>query len=335
MKFGVKPAEVKKIGLVGAGLIGTGWAIHFLAQGLDVVVTDPSPKAENKMRDMVSRAWPIMQNFPQGEGACQERLIFSTNLRDAIEDVDFIQESTPEEVVLKSKVMTAIGDVARPDVVIASSSSGFMPSKLQAMCKNPERVIIGHPFHPVYLMPLVEIVGGEKTSRNTIKWAMEFYEYWGKEPLYCRSEIEGHLGNRLQAAVRNEMLHLVSEGIATPEEIDTALCSAAGLRWALFGPSMIFRSNCGDKDIREALQAWAPVFRLPHSKLAAPDMSKGLIDQMTKSINKQVDGHSAEEICAMRDEFLVGVLKLRKQIEVKYGFRQGRFQSTVEADVFQ
>ncbi len=326
MKIAMKPDEVKNVGLVGAGVIGCGWAAHFLARGLNVVATDPHPEAEKRMREMVKRSWPALEQLGLAEGASQDRLTFVPSIPEVLTDIDFVQESTPEDEALKTKVMQVIDEATRPDVVIASSTSGFLPSNLQAHCKNPERVLVGHPFNPVYLMPLIEVVGGDKTTPETIAWTMAFYKYLGHDPLHCRTEVEGHLGGRFQVAVLNEMLHMVEEGVATTDELDAALCCGAGMRWALLGAFMTVRSNCGDKPIRTTLEAWLPIMKLSRSKLAGPEMTPALIDNLVAGMDGQAQGHSAEELCAMRDEFLVGVVKLRKQVAAKYGFSQGRFQ---------
>jgi len=320
IKFAVAPEKVKRIGLVGTGTIGSAWAAHFLAQGLDVIATDPNPEAEKKLRTAIDNAWPSLEQLGLVKNASRDRLRFTTSLDEALKDVDFIQESTPENNDIKDKVMSAISKAARPDVVIASSTSNIIPTRLQAHCENPQRMIVGHPFNPVYLIPLVEVVGGQQTAPETILWAMEFYQHWGKTPLHCRTEIPGHLANRLQDALGNEAMRLVAEDIATTTEVDAALTTGPGLRWALMGTFMTGHLAAGEGGLRDALTG---KFDPDSSVLEATDLE--IVERIVAENQSQVSGRSLKEIEQIRDEFLVGLLKLRADIETKYGFNQGRF----------
>lgn len=322
-KIAIAPECVKQVGLVGAGIIGSTWAAHFLARGLDVIVTDPDPEAEKKLRAIVDIAWHSLEELGLAENASRDRLSFTTSIDDALKDADFIQESTPECEDIKDQVMTAISEVARPDVIIASSSSGILPTRLQAQCKNPERMIVGHPFNPVHLIPLVEVVGGKQTAPEIIRWAMAFYKYWGKEPLHCRTEKPKHIGNRLQAALFSEMLHLVAEKAASTAELDAALSSGPGMRWALMGSNLIYHLGCGDVGIGKGIEG----YHLPplRSEIAAPVVDRSLVEQLVDGTTSQTAGRSIKEMEQIRDEFLVGLLKLRANIEAKYGFNQSRF----------
>jgi len=319
LENGVKPAEVKQVGLVGTGTIGSAWAAHFLAQGLDVVATDPSLQAEKHLRAAIDNAWPSLEQLGLAKNASRDRLRFTTSIDVALKDADFIQESAPENNNIKDKVMAAISKAVRPDVVIASSTSNIVPTRLQAYCENPQRMIVGHPFNPVYLIPLVEVVGGKQTASETIHWAMDFYRHWGKTPLHCRTEIPGHLANRLQEALGNEAMHLIADGIATTAEVDTALTAGPGLRWALMGSFMTGRLAAGEGGLRDVL---AGKF---DSDVSNSDLSEEMVDRIVVDNQSQVAGRSLQEIEQMRDEFLVGLLKLRADIEAKYGFNQGRF----------
>jgi len=318
MKIAVAPADVKRIGIVGTGVIGCGWAAHFLAQGLDVIATDPHPEAEKRLRTGIGKYWSALEELGLADGASPDRLTFTASFEEALAEADFIQESTPEDESLKNQIMAAIEKASLPNVIIASSTSGFMPTKLQAPCQHPERVIVGHPFNPVYLMPLVEVVGGEKTAPEAIRWAMEFYQHWGKQPLHCRFEIEGHLANRLQASISREMMHLIADGKATTGELDAALTNGPGLRWALMGTWLTYALSSGDKDIREVLKQDIPTFQLPRSRLVAPEMTDILIGRIADGTHEQAAGRNIEELELMRDEFLVGLLKLRANIKTKY-----------------
>jgi len=322
VKITVAPKEVKQVGLVGTGTIGAAWAAHFLSRGLDVVATDPRPQAEKRLRTTIDNAWPSLEKLGLAENASPDRLSFTTSIEVALVEADFIQESTPENEAIKDKVMAAISAAARPEVVIASSTSGIVPTRLQAQCKNPQRMLVGHPFNPVYLIPLVEVVGGKQTTPETIRWSMEFYQHWGKSPLHCRHEILGHLANRLQDALSNEALHLIADGIATTAELDAALTTGPGLRWALMGSFLTGHLAAGKGGLREVLGG---KFGPDVSNLKSPHLSEEIVNNIVKSTDLQVAGRSLKEIENMRDEFLVGLLKLRTEIETKYGFDQGRF----------
>lgn len=316
----IEPRAVKRIGLVGTGLIGSAWAAHFLARGLDVIAYDPDPNAEGKLRAWVNKAWPSLEQLGLATGASQDRLHFTTKINDALKDADFIQESTPENHEIKDKVMAAISAAARPDRVIASSTSGIIPTRLQAQCQHPQRMLVGHPFNPVHLIPLVEVVGGQHTAPDALRWTMGFYRHWGKTPLHCRAEVPGHLGNRLQAAVGNEARQLVAEGLATTGDIDTALTAGPGLRWALLGYFMIGHLAAGEGGLRDTLMG-----KFDAESAANENSNLELIERMITGNQSQVAGRSLTEIEQMRDEFLVGLLKVRADIERKYGFDAGSF----------
>ncbi len=325
MRIACQPENVKTVGIVGTGTIGSGWAAHFLAQGLDVLATDPHPEAEQRLRANIDQAWPTLEKLGLASGANRNRLIFTSAIDDRWRNADFIQESTPENPALKKQIMLAIETAVDPNIIIASSTSGLMPSQLQAPCKNPERLVVGHPFNPVYLIPLVEVVGGQQTSPEAIDWSMAFYRHWGKEPLHCRHERAGHLANRLQETLSREMLHLIAEGIATTAELDAALTAGPGLRWGLMGTWMNYFLSNGDADTRLAFEHDIPVFfQSDNSRLVPPEFTEALIDDVANGIAEQTTGRSVKEIAFIRDEFLIGILKLRAEIKDKYGFESGR-----------
>jgi len=318
----IAPQAVKQVGIVGTGTIGSAWAAHFLARGLDVIATDPHPDAEKKLRIAVDKAWPSLEQLGLANEASRDRLRFTPAIDEALKDTDFIQESTPEQEAIKDKVMADISRAAPPHVVIASSTSGIVPTRLQAQCKHPERMIVGHPFNPVYLIPLVEVVGGKHTAPETIHWAMEFYQHWGKTPLHCRAETPGHLANRLQDAIGGEMMNLIAEGIATASDLDAALTAGPGLRWALLGSFMTGHMAAGEGGLREVFNG---KFGEIHSYIQYPDLNEEAIEGILEETQLQVAGRSLKDMEQMRDEFLVGLLKLRAEIEAKYGFDQSRF----------
>lgn len=319
----ISPKAIKQIGLVGTGLIGSGWAAHFLSRGLNVIAYDPNPQAEKKLRTLVNNAWLSLEQLGLAKDASRDRLQFTTDPH-ALANADFIQESTPEDNVIKDKVLAAVSGVVRPETLIASSTSGIVPSRLQAQCKHPERMLVGHPFNPVYLIPLVEVVGGQQTAPETIRWAMEFYRHWGKTPLHCRAETSGHLGNRLQAALGGEARKLVAEGIASTGDVDAALSAGPGLRWALIGSFMTEHIAAGEGGLRDTLMG---KFDAEASTDESPDAE--LIEKIISGNQSQVAGHSLRELEQMRDEFLVGLIKLRADIETKYAFNQSRFSRSI------
>lgn len=222
-------SNIKKVALVGGGVIGGGWATRCLANGLEVVLTDPRPEARDYVETMVADAWPVLEDA----GLVSENkgeLHFAQDIAQAVQDADFVQENVPEREELKISVHEEISRHAREDVVIASSSSGLLPSRLQERCAHPERLMIGHPFAPVYLLPLVEIVGSEQTSQTAIAQAGAFYRSLGMRPLHVRREIEAYIADRLQESLYREALHLIDQGVATVAEIDAAVTGGPGLR---------------------------------------------------------------------------------------------------------
>ena len=320
MKLAVE--NVKTIGIVGTGKIGAAWAAHFLAQGLDVIATDPSADAESKLRMAVDNAWPSLEQLGLANNASRERLRFSPSIDRALSDVDFVQESTPEREEIKDTVIAAISQVVRPNVVIASSASGIVPTRLQAQCKHPERLIVGHPFNPVHLIPLVEVVGGRHTTVETIDWAMAFYRHWGKKPLHCRVETPGHIANRIQDAVLTEAMQLVTEGVATPAELDAALTNGPGVRWALIG-SFLTAHMAAEGGIQDVLSG--KFGNSYYSHFQGPELSEKTRAAIVENTLSQASGRNLDTMEKMRDEFLIGVIKLRDEIETKYEFDGGRF----------
>jgi carnitine 3-dehydrogenase len=307
----VKPVEVKTVGLVGAGTIGAGWATHFLARGLDVIAVDPGSGAESRFRDKIARAWPAMEKKGLAKGASMDRVRFMAHLDSSFSQVDFVQESTPESLDAKRRVIGDIANCIRLDVVIASSTSYLTASDLNVDCEAPERCIIGHPFHPVYLIPLVEVVGSSRTPARVIDWAMEFYAHWGHRPLHCRTEILGHLGNRLQRALFAEALRLVAEGVATTEEVDRSMTDAAGLRLALFGPFMTRAMSMNDAGLRmifEWQRSHGIVFPCERDN---PELTDELIDRLVAQMSAQIDGRSISDLEKARDDYLIELISLR------------------------
>jgi carnitine 3-dehydrogenase len=276
-----KDSSIRRVGIVGTGVIGYGWAARCLANSLDVVATDPAPGAEEHLRASIANAWPAMERAGLlRTGASRDRLTFIADIEEATRQCDFIQENAPEREDLKRALLARIDAAARSDVIIASSTSGLLPTRLQADCAHPGRVVVGHPFNPVYLLPLVEVVGGANTTPDTITGATNFYRTLGMRPLHVRTEIEGFIADRLMEALWREALWLVNDGVASTEEIDAAVVYGCGLRWSLMGTCLTFHLAGGDAGMRHMLEQFGPALKLPWTKLEAPELTDELIDRM-------------------------------------------------------
>ena len=311
--------SIRRLALVGGGVIGSGWAARALAHGLDVIATDPAPGAEGKMRAAVENAWPALQRVGLKAGADMKRLTFVKSVEEAVAQADFIQESAPEREDLKRKLHAQMDVAAKPDVVIASSSSGLLPSRFQADCKHPERVVVGHPFNPVYLLPLVEVLGGDKTSPEAIDRAMFFYRSIGMHALKVRTEVPGYIADRLQEALWREALHMVSEGVATTSEIDDSIRFGPGLRWSFFGTCLIFHMAGGDEGMKHMLAQFGPALELPWTKLKAPKLTEELTQRMVEGTQAQASGKSVKELERFRDDCLIAVQEAIAAVKKKHG----------------
>ena len=303
-------SAIDRVAIVGAGVIGNGWAARCLAHGLDVVVTDPDPGAEARLHATIDTAWPVLERWGLAPGASRDRLRFTTDLEDAVAGAGLIQENAPEREELKRELLARIDAAAEPEAIIGSSTSGLLPSTLQADCARPERVMVAHPFNPVYLLPLVELVGGEKTGQRFVERAQAFYRSIGMRPLIVRREIEGHVADRLMEALWREALHLVNDGVATTEEVDAAVVYGAGLRWALMGSFLTFHLAGGEGGMRHMLHQFGPALKLPWTKLEAPELTDELIERVADGCEHQAAGRSVRELEARRDEFLSRLIEL-------------------------
>jgi carnitine 3-dehydrogenase len=302
------PTRIRRLAVVGTGVIGSGWAARALAHGLDVTAWDPAPGAETRLRAAVANAWPALERVGLKRGASRRRLTFAGNLTDALAHVDFVQESGPEDERVKRSLLAEIDRVVGPRVVIASSSSGLLPTRIQAGCQHPGRVIIGHPFNPVYLLPLVELVGGEKTKPHAMKAASAFYRSLGMRPLHLKREIEGYISDRLQEALWREALHLVADGVATTQEIDDAIVYGPGLRWAFMGTCLAFHMAGGDDGMRHMLEQFGPALKLPWTKLRAPALTPELARRMVDGTSAQANGRSIKQLERWRDDQLIRIM---------------------------
>lgn len=309
--------DVKTFGVIGTGVIGAGWSARALARGLDVVAWDPGAGAEEKLRAAIDNAWPALAKLRLFPGADRARLRVVDSPEAVCEVADFVQESAPDRLELKRDLHTRLDAVTPADVLIASSSSGLLPTDIARDCAHPERIVIGHPFNPVYLLPLVELMGGQGTAPAALEAARALYQSIGMHPLLVRNEIEGYLSDRLQEALWRENLHLVNDGIATTAELDEAIVYGPGLRWAFMGVNKTFHLAGGEQGMRHMLEQFGPALELPWTKLKAPELTDELINRMVEGTEAQAQGKSVRELERLRDDCLVAVMQALRS------FREG------------
>ncbi|MBB2914046.1 3-hydroxyacyl-CoA dehydrogenase [Streptosporangium becharense] len=302
------------VAVIGTGVIGAGWAALFLARGLAVTAYDPAPGAEERLRAQIDLAWPALTRLGLADGASRDRLVFTATAEDAVAGARFVQESGPEHPDLKQGLLAALDAAAPAGVPIASSSSGLMPSRLQEMCPaHPERVLVGHPFNPAYLIPLVEVVPGERTDPTVVQRATAFYSRVGKQPVLVRREVPGHLTNRLQAALWREAYSLVERGVATVADIDAAIAHGPGLRWALLGPMVNQHLSGGPGGMAHTLKHLGPPAQAWMDDLGAPRLTPALVDLLVDGVTAELDGIDQAAMVADRDELLIGLLEAKSR----------------------
>lgn len=300
---------VRRVAIVSTGVIGASWAAHFLARGLDVVATDPAPGAEERLRTDVASHWPVLQRMGLAEGASPERLAFTADPAEAVADADFVQENGPEREDVKHALFAVLDAAARPDVVLASSSSGLLPSVIaRGAPKHPERVLVGHPFNPPHLIPLVEVVPGERTAEEAVGTAMAFYGAVGKRPIRVRKEVPGHIANRLQAALWQEAYSLVERGVATVSDIDTAISQGPGLRWALLGPFLNQHLSGGSGGIAHILEHLGPPTEMWWRDLRSVTLTPELVATLVAGVDDELGDVDPAELVARRDAVLNALL---------------------------
>ena len=306
--------KVAQVALVGTGVIGASWATLFLAKGLDVIATDTAPGAEAKLRAIVGHQWEAMETLGLASGASQSRLTFTASLEEAVRNADFIQESGPERLEIKRDLYRRTDAAARPDVVIATSSSGILISEVQTVCRHHrDRVLVGHPFNPPHLIPLVEVVGGHATSEAAVATAMEFYASVGKHPIHLKKEVKGHVANRLQAALWREAFSLVHEGVATVADIDTAISHGPGLRWALLGPFLNLHLSGGVGGLEYVLDHLGPPIESWWADMHEVTIDDELKAQLVAGGDEELAGKSMEAITQDRDRVLLELMRLKAE----------------------
>ena len=302
---------IKRIAIVGTGVIGASWAAQYLASGLDVVATDPAPNAETNLRKYVDEAWPDLTSIGLSKGASRNRLSFTANMKEAVAQADLVQENAPERPDFKIKLYADMDDASPADSLIASSSSGITPSVMQSKCNHPERVVVGHPFNPPHIIPLVEVVGGTKTSPDAIQRAMDFYAEIGKKPIHLRKELPGHVGNRLQAALYREMLYLIEQGVLSVEETDAAVCYGPGLRWGVMGQSLQWHVGGGAGGIKHFMEHLMDPLTGMMKALGNPQITPELKQTIIDGVTREAASRSVDELAQEENKLLVGYLALR------------------------
>jgi 3-hydroxyacyl-CoA dehydrogenase len=304
---------IHRIAIVGTGVIGASWAAQYLARGFDVVATDPAPSAEANLRKYVDEAWEQLTIIGLAPGASRNRLSFTSNMKDALSKADFVQENGPERPDFKIKLFADMDNATPPDSIIASSSSGITMSVMQSECKCPERCVIGHPFNPPHIIPLVEVVGGTKTSPEAIQQAMAFYASIGKKPILLRKELPGHVGNRLQAALYREVMYLIQQGVLSVADADDAVSYGPGLRWGVMGPSLQWHVGGGAGGIKHFMEHLMPPMAGMIKVLGTPEITDELKQTIIDGVLAEAANRSVDQLAQEENVVLLGLLKLRAQ----------------------
>lgn len=303
-----KPDEVERVSVIGAGTIGAGWATLFLSKGLEVAAWDPIDDAEERIRAFVEKAWPALERLGLDASADPSKLRIHADLDDAVADTAFIQESGPEDLEAKRRLYAAIEPSLAPATVVASSTSGLMPSELQAGRDVPGRFVVGHPFNPPHLVPLVEVVGGPGGDPAVVEWTVDFYSRLGKKAIRIDREMPGHVANRMQAALYREAIHLVLEGVATPAAVDAAIAYGPGLRWAIMGPHRSHDLAGGEGGMRHLLEHIGPGIEAWWRTLGQPSITPEIIDRLVEAYQADRPRPIAE-LATERDDLLLALLE--------------------------
>jgi 3-hydroxyacyl-CoA dehydrogenase len=307
---------IRNVAIVGTGVIGASWAALYLARGLNVTATDPAPDAEANLRRYIDAAWKDLTTIGLSQNASRDHLKFTTDLKKALADADLVQENGPERKDFKIKLFADMDAATRPESIIASSSSGLTMSTMQSACKHPERCVIGHPFNPPHVVPLVEVVAGEKTSAETVERALSFYKSVGKKPIHVRKEVVGHVANRLQAALYREVVHLIEQGVLDVADSDAAVCWGPGLRWGVMGPNLLFHLAGGPGGIHHFMEHLSGPVATWWKDLGtitefSPQVKQAIID----GVQKEAGSRSIEELERERDAMLLELLATRAKGE--------------------
>jgi carnitine 3-dehydrogenase len=306
--------QIRRVAIVGTGLIGSSWAAQYLAGGLDVIATDPAPNAEAYLRKCIDDGWELLEIIGLAAGASRDRLTFTADIKEAVSNADFVQENVPERPLLKSRVFAQMDEAAPPDTILASSASSISVDAIQSACKrHPERCVLGHPFNPPHIIPLVEVVGGAKTSDAVIERAIAFYASIGKKPIRLRKAVPGHVGNRLQLALYREVLYLIQQGVLSVEDADIAVSYGPGLRWALMGPSLQWHLAGGPGGIHHFVEHFMGGLTSLMKKLEMPDVTPVLTQTVIDGVLKEANGQSVERLAQAENKLVIELLALRRK----------------------
>ncbi|TAL87195.1 MAG: 3-hydroxyacyl-CoA dehydrogenase [Candidimonas sp.] len=304
---------ITNIAVVGCGVIGASWAAYFLAKGFSVAATDPGERAEHNLRKWVRAFWPTLEQQGLSAGASMDRLSFHESVSDAVKDAQFIQESGPERLDMKRRVIADIEAASPSDTIIASSSSGLLISDIQSGAQFPERIVLGHPFNPPHLIPLVEVVGGKLSSQDNVQRAIEFYRSIGKKPIHIRQEIKGHVANRLQAALWKEAFYLVNNDVISVADLDTAISFGPGLRWALLGPFLNLHLSGGEGGIEHALEHLGPPIEDWWADLGQVTLSAATNKKIIDGVRRELAPYDEIKMHQQRDAVLLTLMQLKKE----------------------
>ncbi len=319
--------NISTLGIIGSGIIGAGWAARALHAGIDVIATDANPAMEDALSQAVASAQPALRALTEGiPMPPQGTLRFVSDPLEVAAVADLIQENVPEALALKHTALTPLSHQCAADVIIASSTSGILPSDIQQPLAHPQRFCVAHPFNPVYLCPLVEVVGGQLTALETLTAASAFYRRIGMHPLVLQRELPGHLSDRLQEAMWREILHMVSAGEATTDALDQAMVYGPGLRFAVMGMNMIFHIAGGEAGMQRMLEHFGPALKWPWTRLEAPPLTPQLIERMSAGTEAQAAGRSVHELSQIRDECLVAVQRVLRQHDIASGATLNAFE---------
>ena len=310
-------SKIQRVAVIGTGVIGAGWIIRCLAHNKIVYAFDKDLKLKQNLITEIKRTWPFVKKLYNKKKLNLKHFQYFTSIEETLKDADFVQECATENYSLKTKLMSSISKYSKKNAIIASSSSGLLPTRIYSKCKYPERALIGHPFNPVYLLPAVEIVPGKKTSKKFLNQAKKFYQSISMNPIMVKKELPGYLSDRLQEALWREGLHIINEGYATTEDLDRAIEDGPGLRWSLMGTFLTFHLAGGKAGMKHMLEQFGPALKLPWTKLKAPKLTKNLSLRIISGTKNQSKGKSVSMISDIRDEYLVQLQMMRKKYEKK------------------
>jgi 3-hydroxyacyl-CoA dehydrogenase len=305
--------QVRRIAIVGTGVIGASWTAQYLARGFDVIATNPNPNAESNLRKYIDAAWKELSTIGLSPGATRDRLTFTSNMNEALSNADLVQENAPERPDFKIKLFAEMDNITPPDSIIASSSSGITMSVIQSDCKHPERCVIGHPFNPPHIIPLVEVVGGNKTSPEAIQHAIAFYDSIGKKPIHLRKELPGHAANRLQAALYREVVYLIEQGMLSVEDADAAVSWGPGLRWGVMGPNLLWHIGGGEGGIHHFMEHLMDPLAVMMKNLGNPDVTAKLKQTIIDGVMQEAENRPVEQLAQEENEILLQLINLRNK----------------------